>query len=218
MLKGIWIVERSGPCLYKLVTDQKFLKIDENLFSGFFAALQAFAKTIGSDEVEQLVMKDISFSFVSKPSALVVAAADKEINVVPVLRKVGQIFDEIFKGTETSPYNPLIPSDLDRIEYRITNNIRDMMTPTQVPSRELPEARKAGLIPRIQKPLTGLLRRSSKERQILVERFGMIATDILHYVNGKRTLDQIITESGLSRASVEEILDFAAQLGVVTLG
>jgi hypothetical protein len=218
MLKGIWIVERSGPCLYKLVADQRFLKIDENLFSGFFVALQAFAKTIGSEEVEQLVMNNISFSFMSRPNAVVVAAAEKEIDVSPVLRKVGQIFDEIFRGAETTPYNPLIPSDLDNIERKITNSIRDIMTPTQVPAREISEAREAGLIPRIQKPLTGLLRRSSKERQVLVERFGMISIDVLQYVNGKRTVDQIIAESGLSRARIEEILDFAAELGVVSLG
>jgi len=223
MLKGIWIVEPNGPCLYKLVTDEKFLEIDENLVSGFFAALGAFAKTIGSEEVERLVLKDVSFSFVSKSNAVIVAAAKKEFNVTPVLSRVSLVFDEIFSGAETSPFNPLIPSDLDRISQRITSKIRDILGTIKVPPYGKPEsapyemfgAGRAGQTPKMQKSLTGVLRRASREREMLVKRFGIIAVDILHYVNGKRTVDQIVSETGVAQNRIEEILDFASKIGVV---
>ena len=44
MLKGIWILEDTGPCLYKLIVDKRFFEVNEDLISGFFAALDNFAK------------------------------------------------------------------------------------------------------------------------------------------------------------------------------
>jgi hypothetical protein len=215
MLKGIWIVEANGPCLYKLVADERFLEIDENLVSGFFAALHAFAKTIGSEEVEGLVLRDVSFSFAQKSNALIVAATDKGADVKPILDRIGFAFDEVFSGAETSPFNPLIPTDLDRMEQEISAKIRDIVTTTKVVPHEKPEATRAGMVPRMQKSLTGILRRASREREMLVKRFGIIAVDILHYVNGERTIDQIVVETGVSRNRIDEILDFASKVGVV---
>jgi hypothetical protein len=228
---GIWIVEPNGPCLYKLVTGQKFRGIDENLVSGFFVALQAFAKTIGSEEVEKIILKDMSFSFISKSNAVIVAATEKDDNVIQLLGRISSAFEEILSAADVSPFNPLIPSDIDRIGQKISGKIGEIIAANAVPQREKaesaryeepqpvlsekPEATRAGSLPKMVKSLTGVLRRSSREREMLVKRFGIIAVDVLHYVNGERTIDQIVTETGVARAKIEEILDFASKLGVV---
>ena len=54
MLKGIWILEDTGPCLYRLIVDKRFFEVNEDLISGFFAALDNFAKSIENKERKEI--------------------------------------------------------------------------------------------------------------------------------------------------------------------
>ncbi len=119
--------------MYKHIVDKRFLGTDENLFSGFFVALQTFAKCIGSEEVTRLDLDDLTFSFVKGAKVVFVIAADKNVDTTQTLLRVRQVFNDVFPTIKTPLYNPLIPSDLKELEERIGSMIKTIITPTTMP-------------------------------------------------------------------------------------
>jgi hypothetical protein len=67
------------------------------------------------------------------------------------------------------------------------------------------------IFPKLEKPLTDALR----ERERLIKRFGVVAIDILHYADGKLTVNEIVAKAMAERSTVENILDFAEKLGIL---
>jgi hypothetical protein len=130
MMKALWILQDIGPCMYKHIVDKRFLGTDENLFSGFFVALQTFAKCIGSEEVTRLDLDDLTFSFVKSTNTLFVIAAEKNVDTTQTLLQVRQAFNDVFPSIKTPLYNPLIPTDLKELEERIGSMIKTIIAPT----------------------------------------------------------------------------------------
>lgn len=133
MMKALWILQDIGPCMYKHIVDKRFLETDENLFSGFFVALETFAKCIGSEEVARLDLDDLTFSFVKGANTVFVIAAEKNVDTTQTLLQVRQAFNNLFPNIKTPLYNPLIPSDLTELEKRIGSTIKTIITPITLP-------------------------------------------------------------------------------------
>jgi len=210
MLKGLWILEETGPSLYKLILDKKFFEVNENLISGFFAALDTFAKSIGSEEVAKLDLKDVTFSFIRSSHAIIVLAAEKNEDVTQVLLKIRHAFGEVMPLIKKSPFNPSVPSDLDELEKKLTIKVRDIIGASGR-SRGGLSGVEGYMIPKLQKPMS----RALGERDQLVNRFGIVAIDILCRANGKETVAKIATALKLAQSKVEDVLAFAQKLGVV---
>jgi hypothetical protein len=150
MMKALWILQDIGPCMYKHIVDKRFLETDENLFSGFFVALQTFAKCIGSEEVTRLDLDDLTFSFVKGANTVFVIAAEKNVDTTQTLLQVRQAFNNVFPNIKTPLYNPLIPTDLTELEERIGSTIKTIITPITM-SPQVQQSRTEGLIPQPEK-------------------------------------------------------------------
>jgi hypothetical protein len=131
-LKAVWIIDPTGPCLYKLVVDNRFLGFDQNLFATFFLGMQAFAECIGNEDAVRLDLKSISFSFHKGPRATVVAVTDRGVDVSQLLTKVSLAADEIISRAQTSAYNPFIPTDVLQLEGDLAPRIKRIVFETEV--------------------------------------------------------------------------------------
>jgi hypothetical protein len=211
MLKGIWILEDTGPCLYRLIVDKRFFEVNEDLVSGFFAALDNFAKSIGSEEVAKLDLKDVTFSFIKTAHVIIVVAADKDEDVTQTLLRVRHTFGEVIPNIEKSPFNPLVPSDLDELAHKLTPKVRGIVSSASGSSGKQDSGVEGYMIPILEKPLTRMLR----ERDQLAKRFGVIAVDVLRHANGKQSVEEISVELRVEQMKVEDILAFAHRLGII---
>jgi hypothetical protein len=209
MLKGLWILEETGPSLFKLTIDKRFFEVNENLISGFFAALDTFAKTIGSEEVAKLDLKDVTFSFIRSSHVIIVVAADKNEDVTQILLKVRHAFGEVIPNIKKSPFNPSVPSDLRELEEKLTSKVRDIIASTS--GRERIIGVEGYMIPKLEKPIS----RALAERDQLVNRFGIVAIDILCRADGKQTVANIAKALRVDQSKVENVLAHAHRLGVI---
>jgi hypothetical protein len=209
MLKGLWILEETGPSLFRLVVDKRFFEVNENLISGFFAALDTFAKTIGSEEVAKLDLKDVTFSFIRSSHAIIVVAAEKNEDMTEILLKFRHSFGEVIKLVKKSPFNPSVPSDLHELEEKLTPMVREIISSGR--SRGGLSGVEGYMIPKLEKPMA----RALGERDQLVNRFGIVAIDILSRANGKETVAKIATALKVEQSKVEDVLAFAHKLGVI---
>jgi hypothetical protein len=131
-LKALWIIDPTGPCLYKLVIDERFLGFDQNLFATFFVGMQTFAECIGNEDAVRLDLQTISFSFHKGPRATVVAVADRGVDISQLLAKVSLAVDEIISRAQTCVYNPFIPTDMLQLEDDLAPRIKRVVFETEV--------------------------------------------------------------------------------------
>jgi hypothetical protein len=211
MLKGIWILEETGPSLFKLTIDKRFFEVNENLISGFFAALDTFAKSIGSEEVAKLDLKDVTFSFIRSSNVIIVVAADKNEDVTQILLKVRHAFGEVIPNIKKSPFNPSVPSDLRELEEKLTSKVKDIIASASGHSRGRTIGVEGYMIPKLEKPMSTAL----GERDQLVNRFGIVAIDILCRADGKQTVANIAKALRVDQSKVEDVLAHAHRLGVI---
>jgi hypothetical protein len=211
MLKGLWILDETGPALFQLIIDNRFFEVNENLITGFFAALDTFAKTIGSEEVAKLDLKDVTFSFIRSSNAIIVLAADKYEDVTQTLLKIRHTFGEVIPLIKKSPFNPSVPSDLRELEDKLTPKIKGILASASGRSRGGPSGVEGYMVPKLQKPMS----RALGERDQLVNRFGIVAIDIVCSATGRQTVAKIATTLKLEQSKVEDVLAFAQKLGVI---
>jgi hypothetical protein len=211
MLKGIWILEETGPLLYTLIVDKRFFEVNEDLISGFFAALDTFAKSIGSEEVAKLDLKDVTFSFIRSSHVIIVVAADKEQDVTPTLLSVRHAFSEVIPNIKKSPFNPSIASDLNELKEKLNYKVKDIVAAASGPLYKQVSGVEGDMIPRLERSLTEI----RGQRDQLVNRFGVVAIDVLRHANGKRTVAEIATELRAEQNKVEDVLSFAQKLGIL---
>ncbi len=79
MIYGVWIIHGDGKCLF--YREFKDLNINEQLFSGFMAAILAFSKEISSRQLKSMNLEDFSLYYEGieeKRLYFVVAADPKE--------------------------------------------------------------------------------------------------------------------------------------------
>lgn len=131
-LKAVWIIDPTGPCLYKLVIDNRFLGFDQNLFATFFVGMQTFAECIANEDAVRLDLQTISFSFHKGPRATVVAVTDRGVDISQLLTKVGLAADEIISRAQTCAYNPFIPTDILQLENDLAPKIKRIVFETEV--------------------------------------------------------------------------------------
>nr|MDO8134200.1 hypothetical protein [Candidatus Njordarchaeum guaymaensis] len=193
-LRALWIVEPAGPCLHRVVIDNRFLKYDENLFGGFFVALQAFAQCIESDEAQRLDLKDMTFAFVKSPRAIVAGVSDKGVDVTPLLARVSQAFNEIISKTRSCPFNPLIPSDMRELEQTLSERIQNIVHETKTTSHGSTGSSTGSAQPKLDKPLTETLDRRPRQD----ERSGTVAVELANYVKGKKKVEGIGDEARIA--------------------
>lgn len=211
MLKGLWILEETGPSLFNLIVDKRFFEVNENLISGFFAALDTFAKTIGSEEVAKLDLKDVTFSFIRSSHAIIVVAADKNEDMTEILLKFRHMFGEVIALVKKSPFNPSVPSDLHELEEKLTPKVRDIISSASGRSRGGPSGVEGYMVPKLEKPMS----RALGERDQLVNRFGVVAIDILCRADGRQTVAKIAAALRIEQSKVEDVLASARKLGVI---
>jgi hypothetical protein len=127
MIKAVWILLDIGPCLYRYAAEKRFQETDENLFSGFFVALETFAKSIGSEEVLKVEMRDLALWFMKGTNVVFVVGSDRNEDMNETLLKVSQVFSEAAPDLHVTSYNPLISSDVMELERRIDFKIRNII-------------------------------------------------------------------------------------------
>jgi hypothetical protein len=137
MIKAIWILLDIGPCLYRYATEKRFLETDENLFSGFFVALESFAKSIGSEEVLRVELKDLALWFMKGTNVVYVVASDRNEDMNETLLRVSKMFNEAAPDLLTSSYNPLISSNVIALEHKIDSMIKEIILQ---PASTMPQA------------------------------------------------------------------------------
>jgi hypothetical protein len=211
MLKGLWILEDTGPSLYRLVVDKRFFEVNEDLISGFFAALDTFAKSIGSEEVAKLDLKDVTFSFIKSAHVIIVLAADKDEDVTQTLLRVRHAFGEVIPDVKKSPFNPSVPSDLDELREKLNRKVKEIVSSVSGLPRKKVSGVEGYMIPKLGKTMTEI----RGERDQLVNRFGVVAIDILRHANGKQTVVEIATQLKVDPSKVEDVLAYALKLGIV---
>jgi hypothetical protein len=211
MLKGLWILDETGPSLFNFSVDKRFFEVNENLISGFFAALDTFARSIGSEEVAKLDLKDVTFSFIRSSHSIIVVAADKNEDMTEILLKFRHSFGEVIKLVKKSPFNPSVPSDLHELEEKLTPMVKDVIASASGSSHGGPGGVEGYMIPKLEKPIS----RAFGERDQLVNRFGVVAIDILRRADGKETVANIATALKVEQTKVEDILAFAHKLGLI---
>jgi hypothetical protein len=242
MIKAVWILMDIGPCLYRYAAEKRFLLTDENLFSGFFVALETFARSIGSEEVLRVELRDLALWFMKGTNVVFVVASDRNENMNEILLKVSRVFSEAAPDLRAPFYNPLIPSDVAALEQKIDSKIREIILspvspvpPVEGLVEQLAKAKDAETIEEttseLRKPkttqqqvrVTGemipkLERRLPdvlRERERLVKRFGVAAVGILHLADGKLTVSEITATSKAEKSMAEDVLCFAQKLGIV---
>jgi hypothetical protein len=124
MIKAVWILLDIGPCLYRYSTEKRFLETDENLFSGFFVALETFAKSIGSEEVLRVELRDLALWFMKGTNVVYVVASDRNEDMNETLLRVSRAFNEAVPDFLASSYNPLISSSVIELEHKIDSMIK----------------------------------------------------------------------------------------------
>jgi DNA-binding transcriptional regulator LsrR (DeoR family) len=67
------------------------------------------------------------------------------------------------------------------------------------------------MIPRLEKSLTEI----RGQRDQLVNRFGVVAIDVLRHANSKKTVAEIATELKVEQNKVEDVLAAAHKLGIL---
>jgi len=127
MIRAVWILLDIGPCLYRYAADKRFLETDENLFSGFFVALETFAKSIGSEEVLKVELKDLTLWFLKGANVVYVVASDRNEDMNDTLLKISQVFSDTSPGLNTSTYNPLISSNMAELHSKIDSRITELI-------------------------------------------------------------------------------------------
>lgn len=127
MIKAVWILLDIGPCLYSYTSEKRFRETDENLFTGFFVALETFAKSIGSDEVLKVELRDLSLWFMKGTNVVLVIASDRDENMSEALQKVGQAFNEIAPNLYSASYNPLISASAKELQDKIDSKIKSII-------------------------------------------------------------------------------------------
>jgi predicted flap endonuclease-1-like 5' DNA nuclease len=127
MIRAIWILLDIGPCLYRYSIEKRFFETDENLFSGFFVALETFAKSIGSEEVLKVEMRDLSLWFKKGPNVVHVVASDRDEDMNETLLKISRVFSEASQDLSTSSFNPFISSNVTELQHKIDSKIREIV-------------------------------------------------------------------------------------------
>jgi len=211
MLKGLWILEDTGPLLYTLIVDKRFFEVNEDLISGFFAALDTFAKSIGSEEVAKLDLKDVTFSFIRSAHVIIVVAADKDQDVTQTLLGVRHAFSEVVPNIKKSPFNPLVASDLDELKEKLNPRVKNIVASASGLLHRKVSGVEGDMIPRLERSLTEI--RGLRDQ--LVNRFGVVAIDVLRHANGKKTVAEIAKELKVEQNKVEDVLASAHKLGVL---
>jgi hypothetical protein len=142
MIKAVWILLDVGPCIYCHATEKRFEQTDENLYSGFFSAMETFANSIGSEEVLRVDLRDLTLTFMRQKTLIFVVASDRNEDMSETLLKVSRVFTQVVPDLLASNYNPLISSDAITLHQRIDSKIKEILSP-QVPP--LPPAEVVGV-------------------------------------------------------------------------
>ncbi|NVM04337.1 MAG: GTP-binding protein [Candidatus Helarchaeota archaeon] len=77
MIHNIWIIRNSGENLYYKDFGKFRSQLSEDLLSGFFIALDSFAKASGKGAIDSLVLKDAKFVYMNFGSIFVVLGCDR---------------------------------------------------------------------------------------------------------------------------------------------
>ncbi|MFW9993227.1 MAG: hypothetical protein ACFFD4_14380 [Candidatus Odinarchaeota archaeon] len=101
-LKSLWVVLKSGICIYHADFSADFTHVSEDLFSGFIAALFSFSTTLGGGGVQNLTMKSTTIHYtVTGDGKIIVAATGTKykINKVQkILLEIKNAFEQLFPG------------------------------------------------------------------------------------------------------------------------
>ncbi|WXG44576.1 MAG: hypothetical protein WED04_11180 [Promethearchaeati archaeon SRVP18_Atabeyarchaeia-1] len=163
MIKAVWILLDIGPCLYRYAAEKRFQETDENLFSGFFVALETFAKSIGSEEVLRVELRDLALWFMKEANVVFVVASDRSEDMTEILLKVSRVFSEAAPDLRAPFYNPLISSDVAALEQRIDSKIREVILSPVPPVGGLAEQ-----LAKVKDAVTSALRKPRPAKQSVI--------------------------------------------------
>ena len=95
MIYGVWIIHGDGKCLF--YREFKDLNINEQLFSGFMAAMLAFSKEISSRQLKSMNLEDFSLYYegIEEKRLYFVIAADPRERESTIREKI-ELIEEAF--------------------------------------------------------------------------------------------------------------------------
>jgi hypothetical protein len=95
MIYGVWIIHGDGKCLF--YREFKNLDINEQLFSGFMAAMLAFSKEISSRQLKSMNLEDFSLYYegIEEKRLYFVVAADPKERESNIREKI-ELIEEAF--------------------------------------------------------------------------------------------------------------------------
>ncbi|MFX0134637.1 MAG: Rab family GTPase [Candidatus Hodarchaeota archaeon] len=77
MINHLWIIKNSGENLFHKNFGKSTLQMEEDLISGFFIALDTFAKQSGKGEIDSITLKDAKFVYMNFGNILIVAGCER---------------------------------------------------------------------------------------------------------------------------------------------
>ncbi len=99
MIHNIWIIRNSGENLYYKDFGEVKSRISQDLLSGFFIAIDNFAKASGKGAIDSLVLKDAKFVYMNFGTIFVVLGCDRTDEIVmmkDIMNSIGNRFLEEF--------------------------------------------------------------------------------------------------------------------------
>ncbi len=121
MINNIWIIKNSGENLFHKNFGNSTIQMGEDLISGFFIALDTFAKESGKGEIDSISLKDAKFIYMNFGEILIVAGCERSDEISQMreyMSAVGNKFLKIFGNLENW--------DLDIDRFQPFSGILDM--------------------------------------------------------------------------------------------
>ncbi|MFX1450537.1 MAG: Rab family GTPase [Promethearchaeota archaeon] len=103
MIHNIWIIKNSGENLYYKDFGESSQPLSEDLLSGFFIALDNFAKASGRGAIDSLVLKGAKFIYMNFGPIFVVLGCDRTDEIImmkDIMNSIGNRFLKEFKSIE----------------------------------------------------------------------------------------------------------------------
>ncbi len=103
MINSIWIIKNSGQNLFYKNFNKTTSNIDNDLFSGFFVALDNFANESGKGNIDSIILKDAKFIYMNLDPIFIVLGCDRseEINgLKEIMADIGNLFLEKYGDLE----------------------------------------------------------------------------------------------------------------------
>ncbi|NVM04609.1 MAG: GTP-binding protein [Candidatus Helarchaeota archaeon] len=103
MINHIWIIKNSGENLFHKNFGKSTMQMGEDLISGFFIALDTFAKESGKGEIDSITLKDAKFIYMNFGAILIVAGCERSDEISQMkeyMSSVGNKFIEKYGNLE----------------------------------------------------------------------------------------------------------------------